>query len=100
VALWLVVLERPGSGGNRSGFTHKRTGPTAVRARLIVAKSLGLFGGCRLQASGRHPSHHSISYLFHVGEIDVQVGTIVTVGVAADNLAPVATEFEQRLLIL
>lgn len=71
-----------------------------VRTVCRGSESVGLLPGSLFQDAGEQPSGGGVSHLFHLGEVDVEPGSLVTEGASADNFPPFVGQLSDPLQIL
>ena len=77
-----------------------RTRPDAAGTGLVVAQELGLLGRGLLQGAGRQAAGRGLSDLLHLGQIDLEAGSLVPEGAADDDFAPVLGDGGDTVQIL
>jgi hypothetical protein len=76
------------------------TRPAAVGTGLVVARELGLSRRGLLQGAGRQSAGRGLSDLLHLGQIDLEAGSLVPEGAADDDFAPLLGDDGDTIQIL
>jgi len=83
----------------RSFFLLKRTHLSASRTGLVFAQSVGLLTHRRFQSPGHEAVQRGHGDVFHLGDIDIQAGAVVSPVLTHDNFSPAFGEFLDLLQI-
>ncbi len=84
---------------DRSLFVLERTQPSALRAGLLFAQLTRLLLSRRLQGPRQQTTHGCHADVFHLGQIDIQAGALLTPVLAYDNFPPTFGDFLDTLEI-
>jgi hypothetical protein len=100
MCLRFVVLEGAATPHHdRSLFVLERTLPSTLRTGLLFAQLTRLLLGRCLQSSRQQTAHGRYPDVLHLGQINVETGTLFTPLLAYDDFSPAFSEFFDTLEI-
>lgn len=67
---------------------------------MLVAQELGLLRRGFFEGAGGQAAGRGLSDLLHIGQIDIQPGSLVSVGAADDDFAPVLGDLGDAVQII
>ena len=71
--------------------------PAACGAGLFFAQLLPLLRSCFLQGAGGQALGRGASHFFHLGEIDIQAGSLLAERAPHNNFSPLSGQIGDRL---
>ena len=99
--LGLVMVEGAADPhGDRSFVALQGARPSAGRAGLLGAELLGLLLGGRFKSAGHQRLHGGQGHAFHLGQVDVESGTVFAPLLTHDDFSPALGKFRDVLEIL
>jgi hypothetical protein len=94
MSLRFVVVEgTTAAHHDRSVFMLDWAHPSTIRTRLLFTQLAGLLLGRRFQRPRQQTTYGRHADLFHLGQINVQAGALLTPVLADDDFSPALGEF-------